>query len=394
MRFASAISTRPDAASAVSECLDEIRKDLGEAAPSVAFLFLTPHHADDAEEVAASVRDNLETDALLGCTGAGVLAAGREIEDAPGLAILAGSLGHGANVRLFSVGQEDLETSGEPSDWHERAGTAGTAPPSLVLLPDPFSLDAERLLSQVDAAYPASAKVGGCASGGSAAGEHALICGGKILHEGAVGAAILGDIRLHPLVSQGCRPIGERYVITQGEGNVIAKLAGRPALEVIQETLSKLPTKDQALARTGLLIGRVVHEEQAEFHRGDFLIRGLAGADRTNGAVAVGDLVRRGQTVQLQVRDGATADEDLRSLLSHHAPALKEAPPAAALLFACNGRGRGMYGDADHDSRVVREAHPGLPMAGFFCNGEIGPIGGRSFLHGFTSSVGFLTRRS
>lgn len=386
MRFASAVSTQPDPTWAVEEAAGRIREALGGAKPDLAFLFPTPHHLQDPEALLALVRKALGTDALLGASGAGVLADGREVEDAPALAVMAGVLGGSARARLFHLDNDALEGG---MDWSRHLGVEASEAPGFVLLPDPFSINGDALLAGLDEAYPGCVKVGGMASGGDGPGSHALFCGEEVHRQGVVGLALTGAV-LEPLVSQGCRPIGPRLVITKGERNIVRELAGRPALGVIREALQALEGRDRELAASGLLIGRVVDEAKPELHRGDFLIRGLMGADEASGAVAVGDLIRRGQTVQLQVRDAASADEDLKALLAHRGEGLRKASPAAALVFSCNGRGVGMYGDADHDSRLLREAVPGLPLAGFFCNGEIGPIGPRTFLHGFTSSVGFL----
>ncbi len=391
MRFASAVSTERDTLKAVEQAAASLRKGLAGEPASLALLFLTPHHRAQDERAAQVFREALGPAAsLLGCTGAGVLADGREVEDGPAVAALAGSL-PGASVRTFQVTQDDLE---DPGAWLSRLDVSPADRPSFVILPDPFSIDPNRLLAVLDGAFPASVKVGGVSSEADAPGGHALFRDGEVLREGAVGLVLTGAAEIRPLVSQGCRPIGPRFVITKGEKNVIQQLAGQPALTAIRETVEALKGRDRELAATALLLGRVVDEAKGEFHRGDFLIRGLIGADEASGAVAVGDLIRRGQTVQLQVRDGLTADEDLRALLGHREAELAAHPPGAALVFACNGRGVGMYGDADHDSRVLRASLPGLPLGGFFCNGEVGPVGGRTFLHGFTSSVGFLTPRA
>jgi len=391
VRFASAVSTERDPVRAAEEVSSSVLRGLGGGKPDLAVFFLTPHHRARDLQAATALREALGkgAKAFLGCTGAGILADGRELEDTPALAVLAGIL-PGASLRTFHVGQEDLEAG---DAWISGLQTAPDAKPSFVLLPDPFSIDADRLLKALDESHPGAVKVGGVASGAGAPGEHGLFVGEEVHREGAVGLVITGSAEIRPLVSQGCRPIGPRFVITKGERNVIRELAGKPALAAIREVLAGLKGRDRELASTALLLGRVVDEAKGEFHRGDFLIRGLVGADEATGAVAVGDMIRRGQTVQLQVRDGLTADEDLRALLSHRGAELQAHPPAGALMFSCNGRGTSMYGDADHDSRVLREALPGLPLGGFFCNGEVGPVGGRTFLHGFTSSVGFLTAR-
>jgi small ligand-binding sensory domain FIST len=183
-----------------------------------------------------------------------------------------------------------------------------------------------------------------------------------------------------PVVSQGCRPIGDPMVVTKGEGNLIHELAGKNALERVQEVLRRLSPDDIALAQHGLHLGRVIDERKATFDRGDFLVRNVLGADRSTGAVAVGDEIEVGATVQLQIRDAGSADEDLRSLIQGHRA-------DGALLFTCNGRGTHLFGEEDHDARVLGEHLPGTPIAGMSCAGELGPVGGQSFLHGFTASV-------
>jgi small ligand-binding sensory domain FIST len=199
-----------------------------------------------------------------------------------------------------------------------------------------------------------------------------------------------GNFTLRTVVSQGCKPIAQPHVITRCEGHIIYELGGRSALEVIKETIASLPPSDQALARTALLMGRVIDEYKAHYGRGDFLIRTLMGADPKSGAIAVGDSFRAGQTVQLHVRDAETAREDLNLLMSALAPDLTARPARGALLFSCNGRGAHLYGEPDHDSLVVTESTGDIPIAGFFCNGEIGPIGNTNFLHGFTASIGIF----
>jgi small ligand-binding sensory domain FIST len=234
--------------------------------------------------------------------------------------------------------------------------------------------------------------LGGLASGGHSPGSCALFFNGEVVH-GAVGAVLTGNFLLRTIVSQGCKPIGQPQVITRCDGQIIHELGGRPALEVIRETLGELSPEDQALARTALLMGRVIDEYKEEFQRGDFLIRTLMGADPTSGAIAVGDTFRAGQTVQLHVRDAMTAREDLHLLMDTLTPELASRPARGALLFSCNGRGAHLYGEPDHDSRVVTDTTGSIPMAGFFCNGEIGPIGNTNFLHGFTASIGIFQEK-
>jgi small ligand-binding sensory domain FIST len=191
------------------------------------------------------------------------------------------------------------------------------------------------------------------------------------------------------VVSQGCAPIGRDAVITRAEGNVIYELAGQPAVERLKEELEQLPLERQLLAARGLLAGLVIDENKPTYERGDYLMRGLLGADDESGAIAVGERVRVGQTLRFHVRDAASADDDLRLSL---ADTLTGTQPAGALLFTCNGRGRGMFPVDDHDARLVEEALGGDAIAGFFCGGEFGPVGGQTFLHGFTATLAVFLR--
>jgi small ligand-binding sensory domain FIST len=256
---------------------------------------------------------------------------------------------------------------------------------AILLLADPYTFPVEALLTQMSVDNPGLPVIGGVASAGGGPGLGVLMHDGRVEHEGAVGVALRGvDVR--PCVSQGARPIGPEMVITAGEENVIAELASRPALARIKEAIAELDADERALAAQGLLLGIVIDPNQPEYERGDFLIRGLLDVDDGAGTVTVGEQVRVGQTVRLQVRDGDSADEDLRAVLDGQLRELRH-PPAGALLFTCNGRGAGMFGVQDHDASALDYAFAGAPAAGFFCAGEIGPVGDRNFLHGFTATM-------
>ena len=212
-------------------------------------------------------------------------------------------------------------------------------------------------------------------------GDTRLFLDDRVVDTGAVGARLPG-IRIRALVSQGCRPIGNVYTVTRAEENVIHELGGRPPLQRLQELVETLRPEDRELVGRGLHVGRVIDEYKAELERGDFLIRAVIGVDPQSGALAVGDGIEVGETIQFHVRDAATADEDLRTLLEREAE-----PPAGALLFTCNGRGSRLFSVPDHDASLVSKMLGGLPLAGFNCAGEIGPVGGKNFLHGFTASI-------
>ena len=391
MQFASALSRDPQTEAAVTEVLETVVQRLPDQHAHVSFVFASPHHLKVLPSFLAVVQERLSSHVLIGCTGGGVIGARHEVENRPGLALIAAHL-PGVTITPFHIEQSDVEESWSETYWQQRLAVSADAEPTFILLPDPFTIDAQKLLEIFNNTFPQRPVLGGLASGGHAPSNCALFLNGEVVH-GAVGTVLTGNFRLRTIVSQGCKPIGQPQVITRCEGQIINELGGRPALEVIKETLGDIAPEDQALARTALLMGRVIDEYKEEFHRGDFLIRTFMGVDPASGAIAVGDSFRAGQTVQLHVRDATTAREDLHLLMEGLTPELAARPARGALLFSCNGRGAHLYGEPDHDSRVVAETTGNIPSAGFFCNGEIGPIGNTNFLHGFTASVGIFQEK-
>jgi small ligand-binding sensory domain FIST len=224
------------------------------------------------------------------------------------------------------------------------------------------------------------------ASGGAGPGDGPLVLDGAVVAGGAAGVLLRGPVGIRSIVSQGCRPVGRPMVITKGRENVIAELGGRTPLAQLQELWQSLAPAEQALMQRGVHVGRVINEYQGEFQRGDFLVRNVLGLDRDSGALAITEHVRVGQTVQFHVRDAETADEDLHALLQLDLSA-HERPPAGALVFSCNGRGTRLFKQPHHDARAVRSEAGAVPLAGFFAAGELGPVGGQNFIHGFTASV-------
>jgi small ligand-binding sensory domain FIST len=225
------------------------------------------------------------------------------------------------------------------------------------------------------------------AAGARGRGATRLLIDNKVVDRGAIGVMMAGPVGAATLVSQGCRPIGPAMTVTAAEGNVILELAGVPALAKLKEIISTLPPTEQAMASSGLQLG-VARDEYVEEHaQGDFLIRGIAGADETRDALVVGDLIAVGQTVRLQVRDAAAADSDLREVLESFRANPSVGAIEGALLFSCNGRGAHLFGSADHDPALVRASLVDSGVAGCFAAGEIGPVAGRNFVHGFTASI-------
>jgi len=368
---------------AVDRAAEQLADQLGGVEPDVAFLFVSPEFGPAIAQAGARLKERLGARHVLGCTAIGVLESEGEQERGAALSVLAGTL-PGANLHPFEVRHDQLLTMHDPAELRETIGLPEAARPLFVLLTDPFTLDTDLLLQRLASAYDGSPASGGLASGGTRPGTHQLYLGSEVSLFGAVGLAI-SQARVRTVVSQGCRPVGRRFVITRAESNKVLALSGRPALSAIQEAVSTLPGPDRELARTNLLIGRVAHEARETFSAGDFVVRNLMGVIPEEEAVVVGDKVRVGQTVQLQLRDGDTASEDLDTLLA--SSAAEDARPAAALVFSCAGRGKELFGEPDHDVRTLRRHLGDVPTAGFFCNGEIGCVGGRNFVHGFTASI-------
>ena len=388
--LASASGTGPDLDGLLAEVSARALAALGPGGPpDLATLFVTPDFREGLDGAGEAVRRATGATRLLGCTGGGVIGAEAEHEGGHAAALLLARL-PGVEVRPFFVAQEDLEATASPEDLEARIGVPRESAPSFLLLPDPYTVDADSLLFLLNAAYPGRPVIGGLASGGRRPGSHALWLDDRVHPGGAAGVALLGDVEVRPLVSQGCRPVGRRFAITRCEGPRIFTLAGKPAAEALRETVESLSPEDRLLARTSLHLGRVAEEARPEFRRGDFLIRNLVALVPEDGSLVVGDQVRPGQTVQFQLRDASTATEDLRALLER---ASVRDRPRGALLFSCGGRGSHLFGEPDHDLRLVREAFGDLPLAGFFCNGEIGPVGTRNFLHGFTASLALFSAR-
>lgn len=380
--FASSLSTTPQPSEAVAEVCAEVRRQLASPA-DLAVLFVSADRAGQAEQIVAQVSDRLETANVIGCTGESIAGIRREVEGAPAVSLWAAAL-PGANVRTMHLTFERSAEGGVIVGWPEDLPEPWPDGASLLLLADPFSFPADAMIERLNEDRPGVPVIGGMASGAAAPGENRILLGNEAFSDGTAVAMLHGGVRVRSIVSQGCRPIGRHMVVTKAERNVIYELGGRPALLQLKELFDTLPTREQQLVQSGLHLGRVVSEYQDRFEQGDFLVRNVVGIDPDSGAVAVGDYVRVGQTVQFHIRDWQTADHELQQLLG----AVKdEARPAAALLFTCNGRGTRLFPEPNHDAVAVAEALGDIPLAGFFAAGELGPVAGKNFMHGFTASL-------
>jgi len=373
------MSLHPVPAHAVGETAGEILERLGAEDPDLLVCFASPHFLGALDDMVYAMRNLLDPGVLLAVTVGAVIGDAREVEDGPGLAVFAARL---PDSRLTPVALRVEETpdGGTVVGWPDLDGT----PETLLLLADPFTFPLDSFLRRLDDDRPGLAVVGGCASAATRPGAHGLALDDRVVADGAVGVFLEGA-GVRSIVSQGARPVGKPLVVTRSEGSFIQELAGRPALERLREVAETATEGERELLQRGLHLGIVIDEHRVDFGRGDFLVRNVIGADRDTGAIAVGDRVAVGQTVQFHVRDAVAADEDLRALLGG-------ADGDGALLFTCSGRGRSLFESPDHDAGLVAEILGPLPAAGGFCAGEIGPVGGKNFLHGSTASIALFPK--
>ncbi|MGH2857942.1 MAG: FIST signal transduction protein [Solirubrobacteraceae bacterium] len=374
MRVGAGISSDVSASEAADQAARAAAERMGGGDADLAVLFASGEHLSEPEALLDGVRARLSPVALIGCGAGGVLADGREHEGGSAVAVWAATFdGHGrAHAFHATAGAEEVELAGGPAS-------------GVIMLADPYSFPTDAALERIALTAPGTPVVGALASGRTEAGA-ALFYEDQVRSEGAVGVTLEG-VEMLPCVSQGAAPVGREMTITAAHGNVIQELAGRPALQAVEQAIAELDLHERALVATGLLIGIVIDAGRPEYEQGDFLVRGVLGADPDTGAVAVGAPVTPGQVVRLHARDARSADEDLRRELRLRAAALGGGVPAGALVFSCNGRGRAMFGVPDHDAALVARELGGAPAAGLFAAGEIGPVGGRSFLHGFTATL-------
>jgi small ligand-binding sensory domain FIST len=386
MKWSSVLSERVETDDAVVEAATQLGQQLGRAEPDLVVAFVSPHHAGAYDTVSARVRDIFPRALLLGCSASGVIGAGHEVEERPALSLTAASL-PGVQLRPLYI----------PPGKLTEAGSLVDLPPGseaqFLLLCDTFTCDVDALIGALDRTWPSGRKVGGLASGGERPGGNALFCGPELRRSGAVGVVMTGDIAVDTIVAQGCRPVGEPMPITRAEGPVIRELGGKSPVDVLRSLYESLDERDQLLFRHSLFVGLEMDAEAIEYHANDFLVRNLVGIDPSSGALAVAAPVRLYQVVQFLLRDARTAEHDLVAHLERYRTDAHGAQPAGALLFSCLGRGMHLFGRPDHDTDLFLDRVGQVPLGGFFCNGEIGPVHGHTVVHGYTSAFGLFRRK-
>jgi len=384
MQWVTLLSQQTSLEMALQEIGIQARAQLPQA--DLGILFISSAFVSEYPRVLPLVHQLLPIKVLVGCSASGVIGGGLEIEEDAAISLTLARL---PDVGLHPFYLEpgtlpDLDAS--PATWEDYIGIPNHAQPHFVLFADGFSGGVTDLLQGLDFAYPQGTKVGGLLSTASATSPHGLFLNDRLYRQGIVGVALTGNIRVDSVVAQGCRPVGSPLRVSAAEGNVITSLEDRPPLPLVKAMVEQLPPQEQNLIRyaNAIAVGIVTDPFKQDPQPGDFLVRMIVGLDPKSGAIAVGDRLRPGQRIQLHVRDAETAAEDLRRALEQYRLAM-QTPPAGALLFACVARGVTLYQTPHVDSSLMRSVLGDIPLGGFFSNGEIGPVGGTTYLHGFTA---------
>jgi small ligand-binding sensory domain FIST len=385
MPFAAALSTNPDTRDALGEvcagALDALRDR-----PDLALLFFTPHHADGVQRQLDEVHKRLAASCLLGCSGESIVGNELEIEQRPALSLWLARWAGAVGMEPFHLAPEQTPSGDAIRGLPNGVALAHPRQSVMLLLGDPFSFQVDAFLQLVNEKFNGLRVLGGMASGGQSPGQCKLLFGNTMPKQGAVGVLLSGSIDIRCIVSQGCRPIGKPFVITAARENTVLELEGKSPLAQLQQLWPDLSPRDQQLAGRELLVGRVINEPTDDRRGGGFLVRSTLDLDRGSGALRIEDRVRVGETMQFLVRDADSADENLRLLLRRGLGG-PEPKPSGALLFTCTRRGLRLFSQPHHDAGVLRAEAGNIPVAGFFAQGEFGPLDDRSFSHAHTASV-------
>ena len=359
--------------------------------PTFAQLFTTPECSIHAKDIMEIVQIYAHAPTIVGCSASGLIAGSQEIENEAGFCIALYHLPD-TQVRAIHLPLELFEPTNRVEKLRAALGTAPQDVNAWTLLASSESLGNEAWLPDWDHATERHTTIGGFACADANAGESTLYFNGAVLTEGAVALGLEGAVTIEPLVSQGCRPVGSPWIVTQAHDNVIHQIGNRPILEVLRDTLESMSQKEQQQARGNIFIGLVLDEYKNNFRAGDFLVRNLAAIDPKTGAVAIATPLRIGQNLQFQIRDATTASADFEQHLQAKAKALSGRTIYGSCLCDCIGRGTSLYGVPDHDVGIIHDIYPDLPIVGLFCNGEFGPSKNRTLLHGYAASLGLFVK--
>jgi small ligand-binding sensory domain FIST len=360
--------------------------------PTLGLVFIAPRFFPQAAQILEIFRVHAQIAVLAGCSSQSLVAGGDEIEENAGISL---GLFHlpGAKIEAFHFTQEHVDEANGPAYWHHETGIDPPNVNGWLAFGDPFNLDCDSWLRQWNEAYAPLPVLGGLASGDFSTRSTQVYLNGDVFEEGVVAISVGGEVALESVISQGCTPIGQTWTITRADQNLIYEIGNRPAYKVLAETFSSLAEEEQKRTRNNLFVGLVINEYLEEFGRGDFLVRNLIGGDPDTGVIAVGAFPRIGQTIQFQRRDATAANEDMLALLTQTHQRLEGQTIYGGCLCSCNGRGASLFGYPSHDAGMIQRRLGPVPLTGFFCNGEIGPVGEKNFLHGYTASLALFVKK-
>lgn len=391
MKWASASSTDSSTTSAVDACTRDLRNQMGGADVDLLLVFVSNEHRARFPMVPTLLRPRFPGAVILGCSAQGIVGGGRELEHTCAISLVAANLPD-ATLTVFRSETTALpDADAPPQAWHSQLRLAPIdGPRYFIVLADPFSTNIEGITTGLDYAYPGSLAIGGLASAARRPGQNVLYLNDDVYDRGVVGVSLHGNIAVDTLVAQGCRPIGKPAKITGCHGTLISALDGKPALVYLQELADELPAQDRQLMQTSLFVGFHMNPVESGDPQHHYLIRNLTGVDAGSGSIAVGEVPTPGQIIQFHLRDKHASAADLEQHLRRFQQEQTRHEYQGALLFTCLGRGKHLYGTANHDTAMFA-AHLGdIPVGGFFCNGEIGPVAGATYVHGYTSSFGLF----
>lgn len=359
---------------------------------SLGLVFVTPKFFNDAEKLLEIIRIYGRTPVLAGCSSTGLISNGNEIEDDDGFVV---GLYHlpGAIVKGFFISNEDVYSAQNSDFWYQKLGLQCDESNGWLAFSDPFQFDSESWLQQWNLTFKNSPITGGIAGGIIKEKETQLYLDGEVLNGGCVAVSISGDVELKVVVSQGAKPIGESWTITKANQNIIFEIANMPAFDILVETFSKFPYKEQKKVIQNLLIGLAINEYREEFKCGDFIIRNLLGGDPKTGILAIGGRPRTGQSIQFQQRDPVVATQEIEELLWEFKQSIQKVENYGGCLFCCTGRGSSMFNEPCHDAKRVQKILGAMPVSGAFCNGEFGPVQNINCLHGYSASIALFTKK-
>jgi small ligand-binding sensory domain FIST len=394
MRWASAVDTDNTLTSAVERTAEKVFLGLGRQEPDLLIAFVSAEHSAHYEALSELLRREFEGAFLFGCCASGVIGGGREIEDRPALS-LTGAVLPGVKLKGTHLDAAQVPpVYTEPRVWEDLLRMTANQQPSFLMLADPFSFETEAFLKGMDRVYPLAPKIGGLASGARQVGGTVLYLDNQVHHSGSITLALTGNIDIDTVVAQGCRPVGDPMFVTLAHENLIREIDGHSPRDVLAELFERLPSSDRELFSQSLFLGMAMRTDSTQYLPGDFLIRNIMGMDPQSGALWVNANVPANSVVQFHLRDAATSAHDLERTLSAYSASRGVASDAGALLFECSGRGVGLYGQPDHDSNAFRRLVADMPLGGFFCNGEIGPIQNATYLHGYTSAFAVFREKA